>query len=96
MIVAEIRPEQSTTHLASMVGQQMSTEEILECIRLPSSNKKFSPGSTQLFAGEFRVMSETEETYNVAIVINEALQRFVISSGGSHFFFPLFLLFIIH
>ena len=79
MMVAEIRPE-TERRLSSLIGQQVFKEEILGCIRQESKkNKSSGDGSTkakyELFAGEFRLMSESDETYTVAIVINEALHR---------------------
>ena len=78
MIVGEIRPKDEP-RLASFVGQQLPKQEILNCFRYEARNTTpNSKAEHELIPGEFRLISETAETYTVAIVINEALHRFVV------------------
>ena len=76
MMVAEIRPELEPG-LTAFVGQQLPKQEILECIR-SDINKKDPDAKTRfaLLPGEFRLLSETAETYSVGIMLNDPLHSY--------------------
>ena len=73
MIVGEIRPE-NEPGLALICGQKIAKNEILECIR--SARNKPTNAKYELLAGEFRVLSETDDTYSLGIMLNEALHSY--------------------
>ena len=75
MIVGEIRPELEPG-LAKDVGSRLPKEEILNCIRSESNKKSPESARAELLPGEFRILSETAETYSVGIVLNEALHSY--------------------